>query len=589
MWALLSVGDGFVEFPASCIGVEDGYQWLKPLEGEEHPPINQKCVGEYMVIDVDRDQNVQHYFSSFDSWHYALRGPAIEDSVNWEEWWLPNALFLDAQKEPNHIALCAQIEGDDAEEAAQEEVDDILVRARSKLKVLQFEQSKMEQLAAEQQQQQSARSQLTAHHLLTPLALNSKSAPTEDEAVGVGDGDEYFSYILSADCSSCDVAENVERNELRWSNDDESGDRTAYYMTSSMFGCDAEPTRWANCQWDEERYQCSFCSSADSDGDLGYRRTRFPEQSAADSLRMGLCGLWPQSSYSGNVAEDRTQCLFGDGEGVEGGGERTEWIKPSIGSDGRHCVCVRPSASLGGAKWRSSPTVFEGVAVRWLEAEGEGASLNEVGFVDDVHELWQSDFVDGTYRITESGTYVVMEDITFDFNAGDWERPNEGSSWWPTADQMDQYPGAGGWRDEYFMGFWAGITVEADSVVLDLGGHTLAMSRPFYLQQRFFSVIALKSAVFPLNQGPGLFGSDPVFASSVVIRNGEIGLSSHHGIHGHFNDDVTIDHVHVRDFETHGVEFSHFRNLKLRRIEIGPSSTSATLNGARSAFHSLHF
>ena len=39
--------------------------------------------------------------------------------------------------------------------------------------------------------------------------------------------------------------------------------------------------------------------------------------------------------------------------------------------------------------------------------------------MDDVYELYQSDFVDGTYRIKKSGTYKIMEDIEFDFNAGD--------------------------------------------------------------------------------------------------------------------------------------------------------------------------
>ena len=316
---LLDVGSGFVEFPASCLGQEDGYQWLKPLEGDEHPPINQKCVNEYMVIDLERDQNVQHYFSSFDSWHYALRGPALEDSVNWEEWWLPNAQLLD---DDNAIitSLSAQIEEEapseqteeenrliesddddnessDDNESGKEEVEDVMVRVRSKMKVQKLEAQK-----AEQQQFQI----LHKHHILKPLALSSSKNAISNSAKQ----SEYFSYILSPDCTSCDVVDNMERNELSWSNDDEYGDRTAYYMTSSMFGCDPEPQKWANCAWDEERYQCSFCTDSDSDGDLGYRRTRFPEQYQSDDVDIGLCGLYPQSSYSGNVAEDRRQWVL---------------------------------------------------------------------------------------------------------------------------------------------------------------------------------------------------------------------------------------------------------------------------------------
>jgi len=82
-----------------------------------------------------------------------------------------------------------------------------------------------------------------------------------------------------------------------------------------------------------------------------------------------------------------------------------------------------------------------------------------------------------------------------------------------------------------------------------------------------------------LNQGPGFFGMEPVFANNVVIKNGNIGLSSHHGIHGHYNKDVVIEDVHIYDFETHGVQMSYFENLKMKNVEIGPSSTVAYLKG----------
>merc|ERR1712233_41343 len=105
------------------------------------------------------------------------------------------------------------------------------------------------------------------------------------------------------------------------------------------------------------------------------------------------------------------------------------------------------------------------------------------------------------------------------------------------------------------------------------------MSPALYHQQRFFSCIALKSVVFPLDQGPGFFGMEPKYANNVVIKNGNIGLSSHHGIHGHYNKDVVIEDVHIYDFETHGVQMSYFENLKMKNVEIGPSSTKAYLKG----------
>ena len=39
-------------------------------------------------------------------------------------------------------------------------------------------------------------------------------------------GEEYFSYILSPDCSSCDASMNAEKNAFAATNDDAFGDRT---------------------------------------------------------------------------------------------------------------------------------------------------------------------------------------------------------------------------------------------------------------------------------------------------------------------------------------------------------------------------
>ena len=48
--------------------------------------------------------------------------------------------------------------------------------------------------------------------------------------------------------------------------------------------------------------------------------------------------------------------------------------------------------------------------------------------IGDFHELYQSDFVSGTFRIQKSGTYQIMEDIVFDF-----ENDND---WWPSSEQV---------------------------------------------------------------------------------------------------------------------------------------------------------
>ena len=118
---------------------------------------------------------------------------------------------------------------------------------------------------------------------------------------------------------------------------------------------------------------------------------------------------------------------------------------------------------------------------------------------DDIYYLYAVDFEEGTYRITKPGRYVVMEDIEFNPNRGSVAKGaanDDMEAWRPHADQEDVYPGAGGYRDAYFMGFWAAITVEASDVILDLNDHSIAMAEEFYYQQRWFTVIALSSQYF---------------------------------------------------------------------------------------------
>ena len=94
------------------------------------------------------------------------------------------------------------------------------------------------------------------------------------------------------------------------------------------------------------------------------------------------------------------------------------------------------------------------------------------------------------------------------------------------AAQSEQYPGAESWRNEYFMGVFAGITIEVDDVVLDLNGLEIAMAPAFYYQQR------AQERVYALGQGPDMFGAHSKYASNVLIKDGSTRLSSHRGITG---------------------------------------------------------
>ncbi len=114
-------------------------------------------------------------------------------------------------------------------------------------------------------------------------------------------------------------------------------------------------------------------------------------------------------------------------------------MKPSIGNKGSFCVCVKPHESFTASTNEVSVEDFESAQSDYAEQHAE--EDEDTSSVEDVYELWQSDFVSGTYRIQKSGTYRIMEDIEFDFNAGDLENPSAGTSWWPQEEQSEMYPG----------------------------------------------------------------------------------------------------------------------------------------------------
>ena len=80
-------------------------------------------------------------------------------------------------------------------------------------------------------------------------------------------------------------------------------------------------------------------------------------------------------------------------------------------------------------------------------------------------------------------------------------------------------------------------------------------------------------------QGIGNFGATPSFASNVIIKDGTLGLTSHHCIHGNFNKNILIEHIACKDFETHGIQLNGFDHLTIRNVEIGPSSTKSYFRG----------
>ena len=209
--------------------------------------------------------------------------------------------------------------------------------------------------------------------------------------------------------------------------------------------------------------------------------------------------------------------------------------------------------------------------------------------------LTADDFRYGTYIIDRPGTYRLTENISFNPNSprtlnafidGD---PSRAASLGLMAPPVDAYQAGfplypqlitdgvddfqpGGPLDPrydpaaYGVGFFAAISVTADNVVLDLNGHTIEQSAEHALLQRFFAVIELADQPFLPSQGPSDFGGGLDSANEVSIRNGTIGRSAHHGVHGNGNVDVKISNVDFVDYEVAAVALNGVRGLDVRNV-----------------------
>ena len=188
--------------------------------------------------------------------------------------------------------------------------------------------------------------------------------------------------------------------------------------------------------------------------------------------------------------------------------------------------------------------------------ENDLKNNNQITYLDNLH------FRKGTYRIRQPGIYILKENIILE--------PNEDDACFPKPTQTDEYPMNPG---PYILGFFAGISIESDNVVLDLNGYTISQSIRYYLLQRFFSTIELANSPFipkpngdEGTQGPANFGPKFVAANNVIIRNGYLGLSSHHGIHGNAASNVLIENIKIEHFEVGGISLNGVSNVYLREI-----------------------
>ena len=179
--------------------------------------------------------------------------------------------------------------------------------------------------------------------------------------------------------------------------------------------------------------------------------------------------------------------------------------------------------------------------------------------------LKQSHFNYGTIRIRKPGLYILEEDIIFE--------PNKRNNFFPTRIQVTSGLYPMGTKGAYHLGFFAAITIEADNVILNLNGKTIKQSKLHNLQQRFYANIELASAPFIPKEGPANFGDTVVKPTNVLIMNGTLGLSSHHGIHGNGMKNVILHGILCEDMEVAAIALNGAENSILYNIEVSKIST----------------
>lgn len=354
--------------------------------------------------------------------------------------------------------------------------------------------------------------------------------------------------VTETDCTKC-----LSENDLEY------GSQTAYYMTPDITSCNW-PTKTL-CDFDLDTLECYKCKAENVNG---------------GEVITGKCGH-VQFNVSQVSAENHGRC--------------TEVIMcsddaflPSISTSNSYCVCYKPNDEY---------LTYYDVNTKYLEElqekrenekiqedlDEENAKTNKI--TTNTVYLSKTDFEEGTYRIKESGTYILTENIVFNPHSLSEKdilegiSPNSEGAWMPYSEQYDEYPGADDNDGWYWMGFFSAITVESSNVVIDLGGYTIAMDPTFYYQQRYFIGIHISNKPFADTQGPTWSGVGQIRElSNIEIKNGTIGLSSHIGIRGIECHSIYLQDLIIRDFETHGVVFNAFTNLELNNVDIGPSVLS---------------
>ena len=206
---------------------------------------------------------------------------------------------------------------------------------------------------------------------------------------------------------------------------------------------------------------------------------------------------------------------------------------------------------------------------------GDGKVLNKAGIVirkqDICIELKNSDFQYGTYIIDKPNQcFQLTENIIF--------HPNPEHDFRPRKLSQQKYN-----KSQFRLDFFAAIAIQTTGITINLNGFEIRQSIAHNLQQRFFACIELNDRPFIPGQGPADFGPPPLGQSEkIIIRNGFIGLSSHHGLHANQIDNLLIEDVTFRKYEVAAISINGGKNIVLRRIKAEGTSKKISVKGTYS-------
>lgn len=353
-------------------------------------------------------------------------------------------------------------------------------------------------------------------------------------------------FTLSPDCTSCD------KQSFQ---DDLSPTNQVYHMTGNY-------------------YLCAWGTKGDCDMDLsGQCYTCVNRHGGNDYLEYmsGTC------THTVSHADQRVYTHHDDCTGM------SDNSKPSLGLNNKYCVCYKEPEEIN-----IKPSVSTSYTQFDFEVQLIEPDLSDIEYTieTNVVRLCNEDFAKGTYRIKNPGTYILDCNIEFEPNIPDNadENPNDifNYGWIPQPEQEDEYHTGyldNSFMGEYQLGFIAAVTIECDNVVFDLNGYTIEQSKVHYLQQRFFSVFLLNNKNFIEGQGPVFFGAEFQTVSNIIIKNGVIGRSSHHGILARQTENLLIEDVHFKDFDVAGISLSGFQDVIMRNLDIGPNNQNCPVTG----------